>query len=286
MSDTYTIQTNFKVCYADVPADKYMSENCSFDQRVTITNSGFKLMRCYLTRKSKRVVKISLKDVPYRYESEDSSYSYSGRYICQAVADFLRLNVNGISISDNTIYFSMQNLKTKKVPVELVANITFQKQKQLYSKPVITPDSIDIFGNEQVIDTISSVKTNTITLTNLSKDVVKETEIDLLNGMISSTTDMVTVSFDVEQYTEANYEVRLVHNQQGIKLFPEKVSVKCMVPVKDYPILNPTSFLIKINENDLSDRKTLLRYSIVSKPDNVKIIKTEPEKIEYIIIQD
>lgn len=286
LSDEYTIQTTFKVCYVNVPSDKYMSENCAFNQKVTITDSGFKLIRYYLVRISKRVVKISLAEIPYRYENEYESYSYSGRYVCQAVADFLGVSVNGISISDNTIYFNMQNLKMKRVPVELNTNLTFQKQNQLYSKPVITPDSVDIFGYEKIVDTISSIKTELITATNINKDFTRTVRINLLDGLVNSTTETVDVFFDVEPFTEANYDVKVRSiSDEDVRFFPEQVSVKCMVPLKDYPSINNGSFTIMIDEDQLANHEQLLRYRIVNRPSNVNIIKCEPEEIEYIIIQ-
>lgn len=286
LSDEYTIQTSFKVCYVNVPSDKYMSENCAFNQKVTITDSGFKLIRYYLIRISKRVVKISLADIPYRYENEYEAYSYSGRYICQAVADYLGISVTGISISDNTIYFNMQNLKMKRVPVELSCNLTFQKQNQLYSKPIITPDSVDIFGYENIIDTISAITTEPIAASNVSRDFSKTVSINLLDGLVNSTTETVDVFFDVEPFTEANYEVKVRSlSDENVRFFPEQVTIKCMVPLKDYPSINNGSFTIMIDEDQLANHDQLLRYRIANQPSNVNIIKCEPEEIEYIIIQ-
>ena len=153
LSETYNTQTSFRIQFEEVPVDKWIS---SADQSVkmSLTIDGFHTLRYKLIREPKRVVAVSLSEVPYREES-GNTYSFSSQYVAERIASKLGISVSEITMNDAKIYFNMDYLKSKVVPVVLQADIKPQRQYDLYGIPTLDPASVTIYGPQGMIDTIN-----------------------------------------------------------------------------------------------------------------------------------
>lgn len=284
LSQSYTTQTIFTIHYVDVPANKWM-EDPRQPIKLSFSANGFKTLKHNMMRKHKRCLEVSLKDTPYRNEKGDM-FSFSSHYIAEGVANILNIKPHDITVNENTIYFTMENLNSKVVPVIPLCDIRFQKQFELYGKPTVSPQSVTIYGSERIIDTINHVKTLRITKDNVSSGFKETIGLDLLDGRIRSKTTEAVVSVDVERYTEKTINVR-IEEEKDIKLryFPEEVSVKCLVAIRDFKNLDDKELKVEIDRKQLQERRQLLNVQLTKYPQGVRPIKIEPEKIEYIIIQ-
>ena len=83
LSEDYTTQTTFRVALQDVPAEKWVDtpeQTVNFYMNV----DGFHTLKNNMIRESKRIVDISLNEVPYRHE-KDHTYSFSSQYVAEQV---------------------------------------------------------------------------------------------------------------------------------------------------------------------------------------------------------
>ena len=167
LSEDYTTQTKFKLQFEGVPADRWIS---SGDQSVkmSLLIDGFHTLRYKMIREPNRFVTISLDEVPYRLEN-DNTYSFSSQYVAEKVAERLGINASDITMNDAKIYFSMDALKMKVVPVVLQSDIKTQRQYDLYGIPVLDPSSVTIYGPQEVVDSIKAVKTELLTKNNVNQ---------------------------------------------------------------------------------------------------------------------
>lgn len=284
LSETYNTQTSFRIQFEEVPVDKWIS---SADQSVkmSLTIDGFHTLRYKLIREPKRVVAVSLSEVPYREES-GNTYSFSSQYVAERIASKLGISVSEITMNDAKIYFNMDYLKSKVVPVVLQADIKPQRQYDLYGIPTLDPASVTIYGPQGMIDTIKSVRTVPISKTNVSESFTESVGLDLLDGKIKSNFKEVRAAVKVEKYTEMDIQVPIkVSDSLKLRFFPETISVKCLVAIKDYASITPEQFSVAVDREQLKAMQPLLDVRLAAWPQYVQVLSTNPDKVEYLIVQ-
>ena len=282
LSDTYTVTVPFAINYVDIPASMLIEDS---DQEVnaTVTTSGFKLLNYYFKNKKNRKVDISLKDAKYK-KIDDKVYSYSSRYIIDAIADFLASSANDILLTDDVQYFNMSRLASKKVKIVPETNFQFEKQYNYYGEPTAVPDSITIYGSVDDVNKTKEIRTKVITLKNVNQNVVTTAEIDL-DEALTAEIEEVEVSVNVEKYTESEVVVPIeIPENLNMHLYPNKTNVRYIVAMKDYAIINNMSFKAIADTTDmfLSD---VLPVRLVLFPNNTQIIDIDPKEVEYIIVK-
>ena len=284
LSEDYTTQTTFKVQFEEVPADKWIS---SADQSVkmSLIVDGFHTLRYKMIREPNRFVVISLDEVPYRFEN-GNTYSFSSQYVAEKVAERLGINASDITMNDAKIYFAMDELKSKVVPVVLRSDIKTQRQYGLYGIPMLDPSSVTIFGPQEIIDSVKMVKTELLSKVNVNQSFSEVLPLDLLDGQIHSNIKEVKADVQIEKYTEMDIEVPIkVTDSLKVRFFPEKMSVKCLVAMRDYASISPDLFGVAVDRRQMKSMQPLLDVRLANWPNTVQILSTHPDKVEYLIVQ-
>ena len=284
LSEDYTTQVIFHLQIDEVPADKWLSSP-EQDVKLSLTTDGFHTLRYKMMREHKRVVNLSLAEVPYRLEN-GNTYSFSSLYVTERVADLLKVNAADLTMNDGMVYFNMDPLKSKVVPVELLSDIRTQRQFGVYGIPVLEPSSITVYGPVDVIDTLKSVSTQLLHKINVSESFTEMVPLDLLGGIIRSEVTSVSAAVQVEKFTEADVIVPVAQpDKVRVRFFPEAVTVKCLTAIKDYPNLTPDLFRVEVDKDQFKDLQPLLDVKLTLWPQYVQVLNTTPEKVEYLIVQ-
>ena len=283
LTKDYSSQTVFTVIYSEVPVNKWVSTpeqqvKCSF------VADGFATLRHNLVREHRRIVEIPLDEVPYRLEG-GVTYSYSSQYVAERIAGWLGIPASNITMSEDKQYFNMEELQSKEVPVLVPLDVYTQRQYDVYDVPKVTPALVTVYGPKNVLDTMTAVYTETLHAANVSENIVRTLGIDYYNGAVRAEEKTAEVLVEVEQYTETDIEVPVkVTDSLNLRFFPETMTVKCMVPIKDYAGITGTSFQVLADTAQLHRRLPLLNIELVQVPDHVHVLKTEPDQVEYLII--
>ena len=282
LSEDYVTQTSFRLQLDEVPADKWVSSE-EQSVKMSLNIDGFHTLRYKMIRD--RFVSIPLDEVPFRLEN-GNTYSFSSQYVAEKVGEKLGINASDITMNDAKIYFNMDALKSKVVPVDLQSDITTARQYDIYGIPMLDPSSVTIFGPQDVIDTIRTVRTEPLTMSNVSQNFSTTVALDLLGGQIRSNIKEVKAEIQVEKFTEMDVEVPIrIADSLKIRFFPEAMSVKCLVAMRDYASITPESFSVAVDNQQLQAMKPLLDVRLATWPPTVQILSTRPDKVEYLIVQ-
>lgn len=284
LSENYTTQAQFRLRIEEVPADRWLSspeQNVNF----SMTTNGFHTLRYKMMREHKRVVSLSLTEVPYRFEN-GTTYSFSSSYVTERVAEMLGVNVNDLMMNDSKVFVNMDPLMSKLVPVTLRSDIRPQRQFEVYGIPVLDPATVTVYGPEATIDTLKSVSTQWLTKANINAGFTETVALDLLDGQIQSEVKTVRATVRVEKFTETDIQVPLTHpDSLHVRFFPDVVTVKCHVSLKDYNGLTPEMFRVEVDKGQLEALQPLLDLSLTAWPPYVQVLNITPEKVEYLIVQ-
>ena len=284
LSEDYVTQTTFRVLMEEAPADKWVSSD-EQSVKMSLNIDGFHTLRYKMIREPNRFVTIPLNEVPYRLEN-GNTYSFSSQYVAEKVAERLGITASDITMNDAKVYFTMDALKSKVVPVVLQSNITTARQYDVYGIPMLDPSSVTIFGPQEVIDSIKMVRTELLSRENVNQSFSATVPLNLLDGQIHSDVKEVKADVQVEKFTEMDVEVPIkVADSLKMRFFPETMSVKCLVAMRDYASITPESFLVAVNPQQMQAMQPLLDVHLASWPPTVQILSTRPDKVEYLIVQ-
>jgi len=195
---------------------------------------------------------------------------------------------NSISkISPDTLFLNLEKTISKEVDVLLNMDIIPKQQHYVYGKITQSMQKITISGPPSLIDSLNSISTEYIKLINIQSDQLFG--LKLINpyreSQVHLSADSVQVQIPIEQFTESSLIIPIQifeKNDLRIKLFPETVTVRFLVALKDFERITPDLFsaVIHYDEQSLNSQKIELeRY-----PTFIKIIDFQPKSVEYLIL--
>lgn len=286
LSANYTVTVPLCVNFNNPPSELIITDGAeSQTLNVTLSANGFDLLNYYFKRISKRKVDISLEEVPLHKESE-GTYSVGSYYVKERIANLLKMDSQEVSLNENKLFLNMQKLDSKRVKLSANIDITYDKQYNRHGKIQIEPDSITLYGPENIIKDIDVIYTDKVSLKNVNSSIDIEVPIHFEN-LLNSDTKTANIKIEVEKYTEAVVNVPVKNNSKlNLRLFPDKVKVKYIVSLTDYSIINENHFNIIIDSADINSDNNLIPIYLIDYPNNTKITSIEPKQLEYIIIEE
>lgn len=194
-----------------------------------------------------------------------------------------------ISVKPDTLYFDFSKRTNKRVPLKLLEKLSFAKQYGVSSKIRLTPAYVNISGPEEELAKISSWYTDTLKLPPLQENT--KTRIALKQNLSNNITiypTSVGVTIPVDEFTEKTIEVplRIINNNEfyDIKLLPKKVAVTFLVSLSAYQQVDEDFIEAVVDLNEWKELKhRQLTVKIVRFPAYCKLVKTVPNKINFII---
>lgn len=200
------------------------------------------------------------------------------------------IQFNSVQSSDLDFYYDA--LSTKRVGVEIAADLSFATAYDLSDKLLAYPDTISIIGPKKDLKQISSISTNILVANQLSSNVNQNVDLVFPEKIkaLNKFSKQVRVFGQVEKHTEGRLEVPVtfvnVPENFSINYFPKKVSIIFYTSLANYKKITPESFEVLCDFNQIEDSKSLLRAQLISKPDFVKKAKIQDVFIEYILIDN
>lgn len=285
LSEQFNTQASFEIQLVDAPTNQLLTNNEQQTVKFSLQANGFETLGCKLLSDSKRIVAISLSGVPYRVES-GNTYSFSSQYVAEQIAEILDVSASNITMNDDKVYFDMEVMKSKVVPVVLRSNIRTQQRYETYGLPIIEPAMVTVFGPKNVLDTLASVHTQLLSKSFVNQSIEEIVGLDLYDGLLHCEVTEVKATIEVLQFTEQELEVPIsVPDTLKMRLFPETAKVKFIVAMKDYPSMTADMFCVEIDASQIADGQSLLDVKLKAQLDNIEVLSVEPQRVEYLIVE-
>lgn len=194
-----------------------------------------------------------------------------------------------IAFTPDTLFFDFSSRSVKRVAVQLVKDIKYQKQFSQAGNIVIKPSYVTLSGPADVLARITSWKTDSLKLTDLNESYSTRLNLRPPNeGNVEVLPKSVQVSLPVDEYTEKTLAVPVKvinnHNFYDVKIFPQKVKVTFTTALRDYDDLNEDDFEAVVDLDNWRHRGyTILPVKVKRFPTYSRIVKIEPQNVDFII---
>lgn len=156
-------------------------------------------------------------------------------------------------IETSTLTFDFPYQSFKRVPVLPKTDISFREQYMQMGDVEVSPDSVNIYGNKQIVDNINFISTKMISLNHVDKSVkgavmlepIQEVRVDQQRALYS-----VSVERYVENSINVKIDVTNLPADKSVILLPSRAVVTYRTPFKsrneDYS--SRMSFVIDYND--------------------------------------
>ncbi len=287
LNDLNRVQTtvvNIPVRFTNLPYDMVTTNSLPSSVETTIEATGFTLLWRHFTSEHK-VLDVTLlnNQAPFL---PGKSYSMNMNSYLNEISRSLGGNIKIRKIFPDTFSIRFEKKFVKKVPVKLVADITYQKEYYPSDELFIDPDSIIISGSRQRVMGINEVHTLTVQLKDQKETYQGKTGLETLDG-ITYNINHVDIRIPISQYTEKRIELKItpVNVPSGYELntIPDAVSLKLLVPVSSYESIIAAQFQVDAPFPGTQASTNKLLLSVGKKPVFVKVLEIEPASVEYKI---
>lgn len=283
LSKSYSAEIIFEVEYINLPKDKVFQTDVITQVNASVYSTGFNLLKYKIKRKK---LQFDIRNLAFK---DGNKYYYlPNRHLID-----LKLQLNDVSIierfSQDTIFITLGLNLTKKVPIELNAEIQFKLGYNFVDTIKMMPDSIYITGPEAVLDTIDVVLTDRIELVDIStaiNETVKLSTFDNVGLMFS--TPNITLTAEVDKFTEGSltvpFEIVNLPNGYKITTFPKEVKIIYKVGLKNFNKITIENLHVVCDFKESFDND--LNYMIPRLQEQSPLISSVrfiPNKIEYLI---
>ena len=287
LSKEYTTAVKHPVEYVNLPQDKVLTNELPDQVYLKVKGRGTELLKAQLSDPNEPL-KINLADVQFEKQGE---YTYSAQvpavWFISQVARQSKYYDKLVDINPDTLIFRFEELKYRKVPVNVQLDYQLDHQVWLREPLQIFPDSVVISGIERAVDTVNAVPTEKIDLGTVRKKIQRAIELkEFPTRFLKLEEDSVTIKLLAEKYTEAQVTIPIhTDTPQSVKLktFPETVTITYRVSLEKYERVDGSNFQANVRYRPGSGQ--FLTVEIVRKPEYVRITELEPKEVEYILLQ-
>ena len=281
LSKEYITEINLDISFKNIEQGKLILNNPPDEINLSISAVGFKLLGTNLFHKP---LVIDLKNL---IKKTDSTYFLLSNNLIPEIQNQLKSGLILKNINQDSIFFKINKLNSKKVKIVTDINVNFKKGFDLSSKQTLTPNTITIYGPKSILDTINSLKTEKIKLLNISDDVAMQTNI-LIPDKVTTRYKTTTLKFKVDKFTEGKIEVPItvinLPPKKTINIYPKTVSLIYKIGLKDFSKVDSSFFSIYCDYKE--SQKNKLPYLIPKLKSKAKIVSSVriiPNKIDFLI---
>lgn len=286
LSKTYTTTINFPVVYQKLAQNRLLKNKPTDFINVDVKATGFKILVCKFISEP-----ITIETSSLQKKTGDLFYLLPKKQKNKIVKQ-LPSQLQAVEILQDTIFFKIGFLTTKKIAVKPNVNINYKVGYDLLGDLKLKPDSILISGSKSILDTITNIQLENLFLDKVYEDFKKEVNIknDTLYDNLNFNIKSVLVSGKVEQFTEGSVEVPFkITNASKLEIeelttLVKTVKVTFVVGLSDFETITEKDFVVVCDytmakENNLN----YLIPKLDTKPSQIKSYTITPNTIDFLI---
>jgi hypothetical protein len=213
-------------------------------------------------------------------------------YVSEIEGELEKLLIENVKAVENYttefIRVVLPAIKTKKVPVLAQMQLDYSPQYMAISEMALSPDSILISGEEEVVARIDAVYTKIISKKNIDKGFQGVANLIPVNG-VDMSHSYIYYSQQVGRYIEQTIElpINIVNVPMGKELLPmvSKVNVVYRQLLSSHSSHNEREFSCVVDYNDVARSiNSQVKLHLVKAPAGIYSVTFDPPCVDCIII--
>ena len=287
LSATYTVDNSFQLSYKSEPAGLRVTKVIDSSLHLNLTARGFLILKMNLFNDMDNLA-INLDN--YTIESNDNSrYSIYTQELTDKLADIIGVGKQNIQFSKAKLSFEMEKSGEKLVKVIPNYSLSYISQYDMYKKVTCEPEYINVYGPQNILDTLNNIYTNNLIRENVMSNFVSKVKLinpspDLLRLSITD----ISLNFKVEKFTESEITVPINHKNlnYNIVTFPSQAKVFYQIAQIDFNKIQSNQFdVFPVTKNIDIKEVNKLPLKLSKQPNFVRNVRIVPSSVEFLIIK-
>ncbi|MDB5022689.1 MAG: YbbR-like protein [Mucilaginibacter sp.] len=281
LSNTYNFTVKEVLSYKNAPQKRAFHSLQPDTINTTLQGTGWQMLFSRMNKQNK-TISVDLSTL------ENKDYVVLSSQLKQ-INDKKEFDEQVVTFSPDTLYFDFSNRAVKRVPVQLVSDIKYQRQFAQSNDISIKPSYVTLSGPGNLIDDIKAWNTDSLRLDSVNETVKARLDLQQAKeGNIGIYPKSVQVVLPVDEFTEKTISVpvKLINNRDyhKVKIFPQKVKVTFTTSLSRYAQMDEDFFEASADLSLWRDRGyTTLPVKLTRLPSYCKIVKIEPQSIDFIV---
>ncbi len=281
LSNRYVYQVRTVVRFVNFPQNKAFHSLQSDTVKLQVEGTGWQLLFSKL-RISPQSVDIDLRELR---KQTYISLSDQLNDINKQFASTQKV----VYVMPDTLYFDFSSRAVKKIPIRLVQNIQFKSKYGLSDSVQISPYYVTVTGPLEELSMIDHWNTDTLTMKDVNGSISSKILLQRPSkANINIYPGIVDIRLLVDEFTEKIIEipVKVLNNNDysNIKLLPDKVKITFLTALSNYPEIDRRDFEVIVDLNNWKEKGyQQLPVKVSHFPDFCKLVKIEPQNIDFII---
>lgn len=275
-----------KINYTGIHDDKIILPERDSVLFVEIQTSGYNVMFRKLFPKDYEL-QIDLSDKIPEFNGNRFEMSIESNVIHEQVVSMFSKKDKILHYIPSTLKIGINKAFSKKVPVVPDVSYSLKNDYSIYNKTYITPDSVLLFGDQDVISKIEFIRTEKVKFKELSENTTVS-----LRLLLPFTEDIklsdqqikffIPVAKQIDEVIELPVIVDSVYfTERKASFKPDKIRVFYSVLLPDKQRVQTDSFKIMFIRPDIGMSENSIKVKLKNKPSFVTVKKIEPEIIVY-----
>ncbi len=249
-------------------------------------SEGFYILQHRISKKEAVSVTVDAAHI-HKSEGDNDRFHVNCEQIKGSIIDAIGSDVELEFIVTESMNFEFPKMTSKLVPVIAKNEITFAGQYMPMAELSIEPDSIEIFGEERIIENIDSVWTEVISYRRLDESiqgVVNLVPFRRIEFSQKSVYYTLNVSRYIEETVSVPVEVVNVPGDKALIILPAHIDVTCRRTFGGEP-LSERNIGIQVDYNDfIKGNSTEIIPSLVRAPENAVYYQLSPRYVDCLLI--
>lgn len=284
--DNYTTDLKYPIRLVNDNKNEVIQGELRRDLTIKVRGGGFSILNYHLNEKF-LTQSIDVSKLPRVNVNGHEGVIVSTNEYLTRIEGRLATGMTLVELTPDTLFVPLVEKVSKKLPINLDADISYAKQFQLAGGVSLRPDSVLVSGPRNMMDTINEVRTKKQAFKELKDTLIRNVALTEYKWL-SYDSKRVVVTIPVESFTEAIVMVPIAANglpsTLQLKSFPPQVKVDYRLGLTK-KLFKPSdfAFAIDFSEVDLNNPPRRVKVSMLKKPAELGYVDYEPLFVEFLL---
>jgi len=279
MSSPRDMHMKVPVNYIGIPQQIVLDHTLPQTLTITVRDEGK-----HLRKLSRQGVVLGLNLSDYLRE-DHGKVELSADVLRPRLQDILPGSMQLQHVEPESIVFTYYTQQKKHVSVQVLSKITVADQYHLVNGGKVTPDSVDVFGDQETLKSIQHIMTDSVYMDELRDSVSQTVSLQIPKGVRVSS-DTVRVDWIAEQFTEKSFtlpiEVEGLPAGEKLRLFPQTANITVRVSMSNFA--NVVDEDLRVVCHYPQEECTSLPLEVITNNPYIYNIRISPTAVEYLIV--
>ena len=280
-SKQYSEVLEIPVEYVNVPQDKLLVGKIPQSLELRMQENGFTVAWFSLFPPT---VKIDLS----KASIENDALVYAVDENHSELQSQLEIDLDDNEFLKDALVVKYEQKQEKKLPVVFRMKMEYAVGYSAVEALKYEPDSIMVSGPDNILDTLSKLFTQQLSLTKVKEDQQGIVYLDTTAlPNVTFYRNKVKYAVDVEKVTEGKVQVpiEIMNVPQGLNvvIFPKEVVLFYQVNLKDFSKVTASDFRVVVDFDNVRGQQDFLIPEVIQKPEFTSNIRLNEKRIQFII---